>query len=137
MSRMTKADFLVCLAIAVDRMKKGVESKASDAITRMSGNRAGIAEAHAKDMGIFIPDPEFPATLDNPVVKAIEWLSSFQSGEPLSLYQIASIEAAWEYFHKKELQNVPYLYWDRMTNKWSLSESPDWNSHNFVFFSHD
>lgn len=135
MSRMTKAEFLGRLVTAVTRMRQRIEPITQNVITLMASDNVTMAWGWANDMEIFIEDASHKAWLDNPVVQAVEFLGSFPEGQPLTLEQYSMVEAAWEYFHRKQLGNVPYLYWDGNTKKWFLSDKPDWNSHNFVCFA--
>ena len=113
MKRLSKAEFLTRLATAVDRTRNKIEFLTDAPITLVGSDRIALATGWAKDMEIFIKDSSHKLTLDNPVVKAIEWFARMEASDPLTtLNDMATLEEAWEYYRNKTSLNVPFLQWD-------------------------
>ena len=138
---LTKSQFLDRLSRAVANTRKKIEP-VSQSPTLVASDRTKLARYWAEDMEIWIEDSTHKGWLDNPVVQAIEVLSTVATDVPQSpeglLYQSSTIEAAWEYYFRKMAMNVPFLYWDHAGRRFHFCDHPgDWGDHEFLIFPRD
>lgn len=134
---MKKSEFLGHLSTAVTRMRARMEPKHLGVVGRMSGDRTSMALGHAVDLGIYFANKlEGEGDLDNPVVLAIELISSFEASEVPVLECLGRVEVAWEFVEANIKKGAPYLRFEQ--GRWVEYRMDGWvQEDNFLVFAHN